>query len=135
MEMCFVWKSWKSKDFPILPKEWTSGRTYGIASSVDVIRMILEWSKNNNSSVESVDAVVSDKIGEIYQQQIPNAGDLTGSHGFTVHDIPNFKIKFRMTDYTEKEFDVDKKSFKNIKKGDSGVLTYQGSRYLGFIKD
>ncbi|QCU04028.1 DUF2500 domain-containing protein [Blautia sp. SC05B48] len=22
-----------------------------------------------------------------------------------------------------------------MKKGDSGVLTYQGSRYLGFIKD
>lgn len=44
--------------------------------------MILEWSKNNNSSVESVDAVVSEKIGEIYQQQIPNAGDPTGSHGF-----------------------------------------------------
>lgn len=43
--------------------------------------MILEWSKNNNSSVESVDAVVSEKIGEIYQQQIPNAGDPTGSHG------------------------------------------------------
>ena len=64
-----------------------------------------------------------------------NAGDPTGSHGFTVHDIPSFKIKFCMTDYTEKEFDVDKKSFKNIKKGDSGVLTYQGSRYLGFIKD
>ena len=40
-----------------------------------------------------------------------------------------------MTDYTEKEFDVDKKVFKNIKKGDSGVLTYQGRRYLGFIKD
>ena len=64
-----------------------------------------------------------------------NAGDPTGSHGFTVHDIPSFKIKFRMTDYTEKEFDVDKKAFKNIKKGDSGVLTYQGCRYLGFIKD
>lgn len=68
--------------------------------ALSLFRMILEWSKNNNSSVESVDAVVSDKIGEIYQQQIPNAGDLTGSHGFTVHDIPNFKIKFRMTDYT-----------------------------------
>ena len=39
MELCFVWKSWKRKDFPILPKEWTSGRTYGIASSVDVIWM------------------------------------------------------------------------------------------------
>ena len=37
-----------------------------------------------------------------YQQQIPNAGDPTGSHGFTVHDIPSFKIKFRMTDYTDK---------------------------------
>ena len=103
--------------------------------ALSLFRMILEWSKNNNSSVESVDAVVSEKIGEIYQQQIPNAGDPTGSHGFTVHDIPSFKIKFRMTDYTEKEFDVDKKAFKNIKKGDSGVLTYQGSRYLGFIKD
>ena len=32
-----AWKSWKKKDSPILPKEWTSGRTYGIASSVDVI--------------------------------------------------------------------------------------------------
>ena len=103
--------------------------------ALSLFRMILEWSKNNNSSVESVDAVVSDKIGEIYQQQMPNVGDLTGSHGFTVHDIPSFKIKFRMTDYTEKEFDVDKKAFKNIKKGDSGVLTYHGSRYLGFIKD
>ena len=72
---------------------------------------------------------------ENLQQQIPNTGDPTGSHGFTVHDIPSFKIKFRMTDYTEKEFDVDKKAFKNIKKGDSRVLTYQGSRYLGFIKD
>ena len=31
---------------------------------------------------------------------------------FTVHDNPQlFKIKFRMTDYTEKEFDVDKKAF------------------------
>ena len=96
--------------------------------------MILEWSKNNNSSVESVDAVVSDKIGEIYQQQIPNAGDLTGSHGFTVHDIPNFKIKFRMTDYTEKEFDVDKKSFKNIKKvltsviNDQKITVYTGNQ-------
>lgn len=84
--------------------------------ALSLFRMILEWSKNNNSSVESVDAVVSEKIGEIYQQQIPNAGDPTGSHGFTVHDIPSFKIKFRMTDYTEKEFDVDKKAFKNIKR-------------------
>lgn len=49
--------------------------------ALSLFRMILEWSKNNNSSVESVDAVVSDKIGEIYQQQIPNAGDPTGSHG------------------------------------------------------
>ena len=95
--------------------------------ALSLFRMILEWSKNNNSSVESVDAVVSDKIGEIYQQQIPNAGDLTGSHGFTVHDIPNFKIKFRMTDYTEKEFDVDKKSFKNIKK-DQKITVYTGNQ-------
>ena len=39
--------------------------------ALSLFRMILEWSKNNNSSVESVDAVVSEKIGEIYQQQIP----------------------------------------------------------------
>ena len=101
--------------------------------ALSLFRMILEWSKNNNSSVESVDAVVSDKIGEIYQQQIPNAGDPTGSHGFTVHDIPNFKIKFRMTDYTEKNLMLTKKAFKNIKKIPGTDLS--GSRYLGFIKD
>ena len=98
-------------------------------------RCIFEWTINKCSAMESVDAFVVAKQQGMIQQQIPNAGDPTGSHGFTVHDIPSFKIKFRMTDYTEKEFDVDKKAFKNIKKGDSGVLTYQGSRYLGFIKD
>ena len=29
--------------------------------ALSLFRMILEWSKNNNSSVESVDAVVSEK--------------------------------------------------------------------------
>ena len=75
--------------------------------ALSLFRMILEWSKNNNSSVESVDAVVSEKIGEIYQQQIPNAGDATGGHGFTLQEQPWYKITFRMTDSTEKEFNVD----------------------------
>lgn len=102
--------------------------------ALSLFRMILEWSKNNNSSVESVDAVVSEKIGEIYQQQIPNAGDPTGSHGFTVHDIPSFKIKFRMTDYTEKEFDVDKKAFKNIKKRRFRSADLSGKQIFGIHK-
>ena len=49
--------------------------------ALSLFRMILDLSKNNNFSVVSVDAVVSEKIGEIYQQQIPNAGDPKGSHG------------------------------------------------------
>ena len=41
------------------------------------------------------------------QQQIPNAGDATGGHGFTLQEQPWYKITFRMTDSTEKEFNVD----------------------------
>ena len=40
-----------------------------------------------------------------------------------------------MTDSTEKEFNVDNKSFRELKEGEKGILTYQGTRYLGFKKD
>lgn len=36
------------------------------------------------------------------QQQIPNAGDATGGHGFTLQEQPWYKITFRMSDSTRK---------------------------------
>ena len=83
----------------------------------------------------TVDAFVVAKQQGMIQQQIPNAGDATGGHGFTLQEQPWYKITFRMTDSTEKEFNVDNQSFRELKEGEKGILTYQGTRYLGFKKD
>ena len=53
---------------------------------------------------------------------------------FTLQEQPWYKITFRMTDSTEKEFNVDDQSFRELKEGEKGILTYQGTRYLGFKK-
>ena len=96
---------------------------------------IFEWTINKCSAMESVDAFVVAKQQGMIQQQIPNAGDATGGHGFTLQEQPWYKITFRMTDSTEKEFNVDDQSFRELKEGEKGILTYQGTRYLGFKKD
>ena len=98
-------------------------------------RCIFEWTINKCSAMESVDAFVVAKQQGMIQQQIPNAGDATGGHGFTLQEQPWYKITFRMTDSTEKEFNVDNQSFRELKEGEKGILTYQGTRYLGFKKD
>ena len=98
-------------------------------------RCIFEWTINKCSAMESVDAFVVAKQQGMIQQQIPNAGDATGGHGFTLQEQPWYKITFRMTDSTEKEFNVDDQSFRELKEGEKGILTYQGPRYLGFKKD
>ena len=98
-------------------------------------RCIFEWTINKCSAMESVDAFVVAKQQGMIQQQIPNAGDATGGHGFTLQEQPWYKITFRMTDSTEKEFNVDDQSFRELKEGEQGILTYQGTRYLGFKKD
>ena len=98
-------------------------------------RCIFEWTINKCSAMESVDAFVVAKQQGMIQQQIPNAGDATGGHGFTLQEQPWYKITFRMTDSTEMEFNVDNQSFRELKEGEKGILTYQGTRYLGFKKD
>ena len=98
-------------------------------------RCIFEWTINKCSAMESVDAFVVAKQQGMIQQQIPNAGAATGGHGFTLQEQPWYKITFRMTDSTEKEFNVDDQSFRELKEGEKGILTYQGTRYLGFKKD
>ena len=47
----------------------------------DFFRCIFEWTINKCSAMESVDAFVVAKQQGMIQQQIPNAGDPTGSHG------------------------------------------------------
>ena len=98
-------------------------------------RCIFEWTINKCSAMESVDAFVVAKQQGMIQQQIPNAGDATGGHGFTLQEQPWYKITFRMTNSTEKEFNVDNQSFRELKEGEKGILTYQGTRYLGLKKD
>ena len=55
-------------------------------------RCIFEWTINKCSAMESVDVLVVAKQQGMIQQQIPNAGDATGGHGFTLQEQPWYTL-------------------------------------------
>ena len=52
---------------------------------------------------------------------------------FEAH-VPWFRIVFEMTDGSLMEFQMQQGDFRELEKGDQGMLTYQGNRYICYQK-
>ena len=70
-----------------------------------IIQGISTWHKNNNSPRLTVPAVIVAKRTDVSHHQHANAGDMSGAHG----------LEYGM-----------------LAEGDTGRLTFQGTRYLSF---
>ena len=44
--------------------------------------------------------------------------------------VPWFRVVFEMTDGSLMEFQMQQGDFRELEKGDRGMLTYQGNRYI-----
>ena len=75
-------------------------------------KMLLGFSNNSSVAVESVDATVVEKKQGIYTH------------------VPWFRVVFEMTDGSLMEFQMQQGDFRELEKGDQGMLTYQGNRYI-----
>ena len=48
--------------------------------------------------------------------------------------VPWFRVVFEMTDGSLMEFQMQQGDFRELEKGDRGMLTYQGNRYICYQK-
>lgn len=96
-----------------------------------VVRGIAQWSKNKRAPRLTVDATVVSKREDISFHHHENAGDMSGAHGYHTTSSTSYYATFQVSSGDRMELNVGRE-YGMLAKGDRGMLTFQGSRYLSF---
>lgn len=103
---------------------------------VMLVKGIGEWGRNNQSPRLTVEAVLIAKRTNVsyHHHHHPNAGDITGSHGFHTSSSAStsYYVTFEVESGDRMEFSVSGRDYGMLVEGDQGRLSFQGTRYLGF---
>lgn len=87
-----------------------------------IVNEIMEWREIVNApKVETYATVVSKKREERKLRRIEN-------------NKRKYYVEYQMDDGNKVECRVDKEVFNKLNKGDMGILSYSGMKYLGFRK-
>ena len=100
----------------------------GIAAII--VTGIVRKKRNDRAAQTTVDASVLEKNTTV--QRHPVAGDTTGAHGYT--RFTSRHVTFLTADDAQRTFEVDETVYDALTEGDRGRLTYQGSRFVGFVR-
>lgn len=98
----------------------------------NIAKNISTWNQNNHSEKLTVPVKIVAKRTQVSQHQQPNAGDLSGAHGFTVISSTSYYVTFELENGGRMELSVKGSEYGMLVEGDTGALSYQGTRYLGF---
>ena len=97
-----------------------------------IIRGIGEWNKNNQSPRLTVEASIVAKRTHVSRHTHHNAGDITGAHGTHMTSSTSSYVTFQGESGDRMELSVKSSEYGMLAEGDSGRLTFQGTRFLGF---
>ena len=97
-----------------------------------IIRGIGEWNKNNQSPRLTVEASIVAKRTHVSRHTHHNAGDITGAHGTHTTSSTSYYVTFQVESGDRMELSVKSSEYGMLAEGDSGRLTFQGTRFLGF---
>ena len=96
---------------------------------VMAVRGISQWNKNNHSPKLTVPATIVAKRTNVSHHHHHNHGG-TGMH-HTTHST-TYYVTFQVESGDRMELHVAGSEFGLLIEGDRGMLTFQGTRYLGF---
>ena len=99
-----------------------------------VVRDLRTWRKNNASPRLTVPATVVAKRMNVSRHHTANAGDMTGAHGYTSTSATTYYVTFQVDSGDRMELQVAGTEYGLLIEGDRGEVTFQGSRYLGFVR-
>ena len=90
---------------------------------VTLIRGVGEWNKNNQSPKLTVPVTVVAKRSDV-------------DRGIeTMHTFTSYYVTFQVESGDRMEFEVSDMEYGMLAEGDSGELTFQGTRYLNFQRN
>ena len=90
---------------------------------VAMVRGIGEWNKNNHSPKLTVPVTVVAKRSDV-------------DRGIeTMHTFTSYYVTFQVESGDRMEFEVSDMEYGMLAEGDSGELTFQGTRYLNFQRN
>ena len=100
-----------------------------------VIKGIGTWTKNNNSPRLTVKAsIVSKRINTKHHKHAVG-GDISGSQGYHRTTSSTYYITFEVESGDRMEFHISGEEYGLLVEGDYGELSFQGTRYLGFVRE
>lgn len=105
------------------------------AFAAAAIRGIATWTQNNHSPRLSVSARVVSRRTELSQHSFANGGDVTGAQGYTTSSSTWYYVAFEVESGDRMEFSVSGKEYGLLAEGDVGKLTFEGTRYLSFVRN
>lgn len=97
-----------------------------------VVSNLRTWSKNNASPRLTVPATVVAKRMNVSRHHTANAGDMTGAHGYTSTSATTYYVTFQVESGDRMELRLSGTEYGQLAEGDTGKLSFQGTRYLGF---
>ena len=99
------------------------------------VKEIATWFKNNNSPRLTVSARIVAKRQNTTHNNQPNAGDISGAHGFHTISSTSYYVTFQVDSGDRMELSVSGSEYGVLAEGDKGQLTFQGTRYLTFDRE
>lgn len=99
------------------------------------VKGIATWFKNNNSLRLTVSARIVAKRQNTTHNNQPNAGDISGAHGFHTISSTSYYVTFQVDSGDRMELSVSGSEYGVLAEGDKGQLTFQGTRYLTFDRE
>ena len=99
------------------------------------VKGIATWFKNNNSPRLTVSARIVAKRQNTTHNNQPNAGDISGAHGFHTISSTSYYVTFQVDSGDRMELSVSGSEYGVLAEGDKGQLTSQGTRYLTFDRE
>lgn len=96
---------------------------------LNILRGIGQWGKNNRSPRLSVDARVVSRRTSVNHHH--NAGGVHGEHGYSTSST-SYYVTFEVESGDRMEFCLSGSEYGMLAEGDTGRLSFQGTRYLGF---
>lgn len=94
------------------------------------VKGITQWNKNNHSPRLVVDATVVSKRTSVSHHHHGNVGEV----GHHTSSSTSYFVTFQVESGDRMEFQVNGNGYGMLVEGDFGKLSFQGTRYLGFIR-
>jgi hypothetical protein len=96
-----------------------------------VVKGAQQWKRNNDSPVLTVEAHVVTKRTDVSHYHHANTTTNTMDNG---QSITYYYVTFEVASGDRMEFHVENTEYGLMAEGDTGKLTFQGTRYLGFTR-